>query len=79
MYYTAGILNSFDEVSVFMVFTDNHLLRLIFQKFPIIIEIFYIDSFKFQPVNFFPEDIIYISQVTNRNNELSMLMSFFDI
>ena len=79
VYYTAGMLNSFDEVSVFMVLTDHHFLRLIFQKFPIIIEVFYIDSLKFQLFNFFPEDIIYVYKVTNRTNDFSIIMSFFGI
>ena len=66
VYYTAGILNSFEEVSVFMVLADQHFIRLIFQKFPILIETFYIDSFKFRLVDISPEHKICSSIIETR-------------
>jgi hypothetical protein len=48
VYSAAGIFNSFDEASIFIIFSDHHLLDLIFHRFPMMMEIFYFDSFKFQ-------------------------------
>ena len=79
VYHVAGILNYFDEASVFVILTYNQLLNLIFQKLPMAIDIFYFDSFKFQFWNSFPEEFVYNYLVTGRETDFSLMIYFFGV
>ena len=79
VYSAAGIFHSFDEAALFIVLLDHHILDLIFQRFPMVIEIFYLDSFKFQFLHTLPESFVFNYMVTDLDNNFSLMISFFGV
>ena len=79
VYSAAGIFNSFDDASIFIIVSNHHLLDLIFQRFPMVMEIFYFDSFKFQFLNNLPESYVFNYMVKDFDTDFSIMISFYGV
>ena len=76
VYSAAGIFDSFDEAAIFIVLSDHHILNLIFHRFPMVIEILYFDSFKYQFLHNLQESFVFSYMVTDFDNSFSVMISF---
>jgi hypothetical protein len=73
--FTAGILNSFRGVTFFMVLDDHPILKLIFKKYGVEIQNFFIGTFHFELLEALSDMCVYRVRFDN----FSMTMSFFGI
>ena len=79
VYSAAGIYDSFDEASIFIVISDHPLLKLIFQRYPMVMEVFYFNSFKFQFLHNLSESFVFNYMIKDFDTGFSIMISFFGI
>ena len=79
VYNAAGIFNSFEEASIFIILSNHHILDLIFQRFSMVMEIFYFDSFKFQFLNNLQGSYVFNYMVTDFDTNFAIMISFYGV
>jgi hypothetical protein len=77
--YTAGVLNAYEGVILFVALTDNYMLKTLFQKYNDYIPEFNINGFGFQLIGIRPGYDVFRYMVSYMGLRMPFLLFGFDV